>query len=102
MHTYGDEVTDPELVRLNKLGFSEDPFVFADIVDSPGMVRVVDPKEMEIRECPMSEFSNGDVIAFAKVMRKYRPWLNDLPIRLPRELLPGIDHVRKLKERSGI
>ena len=102
MHTYGGEVTDPELVRLNELGFSKDPFVFADVIEPPGVVKIVLPKEMEISECQMTKFSKADLIAFAQGMRKYRPWLNDLPIGLPRELLPGLEHVRKLKERTGI
>ena len=102
MHTYGGEVTDPELVRLNELGFSKDPCVFADIMEPPGVVKLVLPKEMEISECLMTKFSKADLIAFAQGMRKYRPLLNDLPIQLPRQLLPGLKHIKKLKERTGI
>lgn len=102
MHTYGGEIQDPELARLNDLGFSRDPFVFADIADAPGVIKIVYPLETEISECPLDRMSQAQTVEFARIMRQYRPWLNDLPIKIPRGLIPGLSHVRQLKERTGI
>jgi hypothetical protein len=65
-------------------------------------MKIVYPLETEISECPVDRMSQAQMVEFARIMRQYRPWLNDLPIRIPRGLIPGLSHVRQLKERTGI
>jgi hypothetical protein len=90
-----------EFHKVNGLG--ADPLVFVDFLANPRQVKLVYPKDEEIRYAELKKFKKDDAIAFAKHLRTYRPSQIGLGLfGVPKELLPTVHRFEEFKRQTGI
>jgi hypothetical protein len=86
---------------INELG--TDPMVFVDFLETPARVKLVYPKDQEIRHAELNKFKKDEAIAFARHLRTYRSLnLFSGMISLPKELLPTVRRFEEFKRQTGI
>jgi len=80
-----------------------EPLVFVDFLEPDAQVKLVYPKDHEIRFARLKQFSREEAIVFAHHMRTYRPTPIGLGlIGLPKELQPTVLRFEEFKRQTGI
>jgi hypothetical protein len=80
-----------------------DPLLFVDFLVNPRQVKLVYPKDEEIRYAELNKFKKDDAIAFAKHLRSYRPSQIGLGLfGVPKELMPTVLRFQEFKRQTGI
>jgi len=104
-HSFAASASPPAWKGFTFGKFSDEPVLFVDFMESPAVVKVIDPESDEIRFSALSDFTKADAIEFALHLRRYpgntmvatSPWIG-----LPPELTPDIEVFRQFKEQANL
>lgn len=103
MHHYSGQFPGIDTERHNKMGLATDPVIFFDAYAEPMTVKILYPKDMEIRFAPAAAFSSVETIDFAQRMRKYPPSFGLARSFFPAGIMDGSQEIiEAFKKRANV
>jgi hypothetical protein len=94
---------EPRIESHGVEGLGTDPIIFVDFLETPEQVKLVYPRDQEIRSAELASFKTHEAIAFARHMRTYSQSIVNLRSSwLPKELHPTVKRFQEFKRQTGI